>query len=107
MLTFWVIDTKVKIEPASTYEQDGSKWYYGRSIVPAESVEEAISLLRTALKEKFVEINAILAVVSYEHKAWESDGDELYETLESYEKSKVNNEVVTGVFASGMYLESE
>ncbi|WP_062266580.1 hypothetical protein [Endozoicomonas arenosclerae] len=107
MLTFWVIDTKAKIQPASSYEQDGSQWYFGRSIVPAESVEEAVSLLRTALNDKYVEIDSILAVVSYDHKTWDSEDDELYETVESYEKSKEANEVVTGVFASGMYLEVE
>lgn len=107
MHTFWVIDTKAKIEPASTYEQDGSQWYYGRSIVPAESVEEAVSLLRAALKEKYVEVEEVLAVVNYDDKSWDSDDDELYETIESYEKSQENIEVITGVFASGMYLETE
>ncbi|MGI9280753.1 MAG: hypothetical protein ACR2PX_14185 [Endozoicomonas sp.] len=107
MLTFWVIDTKAKIEPASTYEQDGSQWYYGRSIVPAKSIEEAVSLLRTELKDKYVEIEAVLAIVDYGYKVWDSEVDELYETIESYEKSKAKNEVITGVFASGMYLETE
>ncbi|WP_444905438.1 hypothetical protein ACJJIQ_09640 [Microbulbifer sp. ANSA003] len=107
MSRFWVVDTKAKISPESTYEQDGSKWYYGRSIVPAKSAEEAIEILKMALRDKHVEVDAILAVVDYSHKSWDSDDDDLYETLESYEKSKATNEVVTGVFASGMYLESE
>lgn len=107
MSTFWVVDTKAKIAPDSSYEQDGSEWYYGRSIVPAKSAEEAIDLLKMALRDKHVEVDAILAVVDYSHQHWESDDDELYETVESYEKSKANNEVVTGVFASGMYLEIE
>jgi hypothetical protein len=107
MSTFWVVDTKAKIAPDSSYEQDGSEWYYGRSIVPAKSAEEAIDLLKMALRDKHVEVDAILAVVNYNHQQWESDDDELYETVESYEKSKANNEVVTGVFASGMYLEIE
>lgn len=107
MSTFWVIDTKAKIAPESTYEQDGSEWYYGRSIVPAKSAEEALELLKVALKEKRIEIDATLAIVNYDHQTWESDDDELYDTEESYEQAKENNEVVTGVFASGMYLETE
>lgn len=107
MSKFWVVDTKAKIAPESSYEQDGSKWYYGRSIVPARSAEEAIVLLKMALRDKYVEVNDVIAVVDYSHKSWESVNDELYETVESYEKSKANNEVVTGVFASGMYLEIE
>ncbi|MCW8128151.1 hypothetical protein [Microbulbifer halophilus] len=107
MSKFWVIDTKAKIAPESSYEQDGSEWYYGRSIVPARSAEEAIDLLKMALRDKHVEVNAVLAVVEYAHQSWNSDNDELYETVENYEKSKASNEVVTGVFASGMYLESE
>lgn len=107
MSTFWVVDTKAKIAPESTYEQDGSKWYYGRSIVPADSIEEALILLRSALKGKHVEIDKILSIVDYNHRIWDSENDELYETIESYEKSKVNKDTVTGVFASGMYLEKE
>lgn len=107
MSKFWVVDTKAKIASESSYEQDGSKWYYGRSIVPAKSAEEAIDLLKMALRDKHVEVDVILAVIDYSHQSWESDDDELYETVESYEKSKANNEVVTGVFASGMYLEIE
>ncbi|WP_444942891.1 hypothetical protein ACJJIK_12245 [Microbulbifer sp. ZKSA006] len=107
MSKFWVVDTKSKIAPESSYEQDGSEWYYGRSIVPAKSAEDAIDLLKMALRDKHVEVDTILAVVDYSHQSWESDDDELYETVESYEKSKANNDVVTGVFVSGMYLETE
>ncbi|WP_444919328.1 hypothetical protein ACJJID_00040 (plasmid) [Microbulbifer sp. CnH-101-G] len=107
MSVFWVIDTKAKIFPESSYEQDGSKWYYGRSIVPAGSIEEAIDLLRSALKDKYVEVESVLSIVDYSHQTWDSEDDELFETIESYEKSKTHHEVVTGVFASGMYLEKE
>lgn len=107
MEKFWVADTKAKISSESSYEQDGSEWYYGRSVVPARSAEDAISILKMALRDKHVEIEAVLAVVDYTHQNWDSDDDDLYDTVESYEKSKAKNQVVTGVFASGMYLERE
>jgi len=104
---YWVIDSKAKILPHSTYEQDGSDWYYGRSVVPANSVEAAIDLLKMALRDKHVELDCLLAVIEFGHQKWESEKDELYETLESYEKAVQTNEVVTGVFASSSYLEGE
>ncbi|MCH9692676.1 MAG: hypothetical protein K0U59_11565 [Gammaproteobacteria bacterium] len=107
MSTFWVVDTKAKIAPESTYEQDGSKWYYGRSIVPADSIEEALTLLRAALKNKHVVIESVLSIIDYNHSTWDSEKDELHETIETYEKAKAHNEVVTGSFASGMYLDKE
>ncbi|ROS05391.1 hypothetical protein EDC56_0921 [Sinobacterium caligoides] len=107
MTEFWVIDTKVKVSPESSYEQDGSEWYYGRSVVPARSVEEAIQLLSRSLKAKHVYIENILAVINYDHQNWNSVDDEQYKTTESYEKSKEKNDVVTAVLASGLYLEAE
>jgi tRNA A37 threonylcarbamoyladenosine dehydratase len=107
MLKFWVIDTKAKIAPQSTYEQDGSEWYYGRSIAPETSEDKAVDLLKATLKKKHVEVETIISVVDYSSRVWDTEDDELYETVESYEKSKLNNEVITGVFASSMYLEGD
>jgi len=51
MSNFWVVDTKCKVLPQSALPQDGSTYYYGRSVVPAESKDAAIENLASLLKE--------------------------------------------------------
>lgn len=106
MPTFWVVDVIAEILPGSTFEQDGSDWYRGRSVVPAESVNEALDKLTSELKSDCVDITRVVSIVDYSDKSWDSEDDEFYETIDSYEKALRTNEIALGIFASSTYLKN-
>ena len=98
MFDFWVIDTKCKVMPESALPQDGSAYYYGRSVVPAESKETAIDKLTAALKEQDIWVDTVLATVVYEDGRW--DDDDEFEVQTSFEEATETNEVEIGCFLS-------
>ena len=100
MSRFWVVDTKAKILPGCSFEQDGSEFYFGRSVVPADTFESAVKALIELLKENYVEVIDVSAVVDYSTKKWDSEHDEFFNTQYSYEVSKETNSIRIGVFAS-------
>lgn len=97
MFDFWVVDTKCKALPQSALPQDGSAYYYGRSVVPAESREHAIEKLVAALKEQDILVDAVLATVVYEDGLW---NDDEFDVQASFEGAKNTNEVEIGCFLS-------
>lgn len=100
MTTYWVIDTKAKVLPASSFEQDGSEFYYGRSVVPANCADDAIKALTTLLKDDNVVVIEVIAAIDYSSKSWDSDHDDFYDTDDSYEEAKASGSIYLGIFAS-------
>ena len=98
MSEFWVVDTKCKVLPESALPQDGSTYYYGRSVVPAESKESAIEKLVAALKEQDILVETVLATVVYEDGHW--DDDDEFEVQASFEEAADTNELEIGCFLS-------
>lgn len=98
MTTYWVIDTKCKVQPESTLPQDGSNYYYGRSVVPSSFQEQAITLLTEALKEDHTTIEEILNVVNADDGDWSEDDE--FEVLDSIAEAKENNSLALGCFIS-------
>lgn len=98
MSDFWVVDTKCKVLPESGLPQDGSTYYYGRSVVPAESKESAIEKLVVALKEQDILLETVLATVVYENGRW--DDDDEFEVQASFEEASDTNEIEIGCFLS-------
>ncbi len=97
MTDFWVIDTKCKVSSESGLPQDGSDFYYGRSVVPAENKDIAVSKLRELLKSHKIVIERVLASVTYENGNW--SGDE-FDVHDSYEQAKAENSIELGCFLS-------
>lgn len=97
MFSFWVIDTKCKVLPQCTLPQDGSAYYYGRSVVPAESKEVAVEKLISLLKGQDILAEVVLACIRYEDDDW-SDDD--FEVQLSFEKASNTNEIEIGCFVS-------
>lgn len=100
MSKYWVVDTKAKVLSASSFEQDGSEFYFGRSVVPADSIDDAIKALTELLKEDHVEVIEVTAAVDYSSKSWDSDHDDFYDTDDTYEEAKASNNIHLGIFAS-------
>jgi len=98
MSDFWVIDTKCKVLPQSVLPQDGSDYYFGRSVVPAESKEVAVEKLTVFLKEQDILVETVLAEVLYEDGNWSDDDD--FEVQLSYEEASNTNEIELGCFIS-------
>lgn len=105
MSIFWVIDTKVKVLPQSSLPQDGSTFYFGRSIVPDASKESAVTRLTDALEDDFMIVEEASRVVTYNSQRWDSEADEDFETNESYEKAEQTGKIVFGCFSSELSLE--
>ncbi len=105
MSTFWVIDTKVKVLPQSSLPQDGSTFYFGRSIVPADSKELAISTLSAELESDFMLVEEISDALDYESRSWNSEADEEFETEDSYQKAKLTGNIALGCFVSELSME--
>jgi hypothetical protein len=105
MSSFWVVDTKVKILPESTLTLDGSEYYYTRSVVPSETEEEAVNSLKGLLEEKSIILSEVLSVSVYESKIWNSEEDEDFETVDSFEKSKKSGEISIGCVVSELSME--
>lgn len=105
MSTLWVIDTKVRVLPKSSLPQDGSTYYFGRSVVPEDSKEEAVAKLTAALEEDFMIVEEVSSAVDYESKSWDSEMDEDFETNESLEKAKLTGNIMLGCFVSELSLE--
>ncbi|BBM00190.1 hypothetical protein [Microbulbifer sp. GL-2] len=102
---FWVIDTKVKVLPQSSLPQDGSTFYFGRSIVPDESRENAVARLTATLEEDFMLVEEVSRVATYDSQQWDTEADEDYETKESYEEARQTGGIVFGCFASELSME--
>ncbi len=98
MSRFWVIDTKCKVLPHSELPQDGSTYYFGRSVVPANSKEIAIEKLIQILKDNHILVETILAAVLYEDGHWDDEDD--FEVHASFEESNATNEIEIGCFIS-------
>lgn len=98
MVDFWVVDTKCKVLPQSALPQDGSTYYYGRSVVPAESKEVAIEKLASALKGQDILIETVLATVVYENGSWDKNDD--FEVQISFEEASSTHEIGLGSFVS-------
>lgn len=98
MSDFWVVDTKCKVLPESALPQDGSAYYYGRSVVPAESKENAVEKLVETLKEQDILVETVLATVIYEDGFW--DDDDEFEVQASFEEASDTNEIEIGCFLS-------
>lgn len=98
MSDFWVIDTKCEVLPESTIPQDGSVYYYGRSVVPAESKDAAVDQLTQVLEENGILIDSVLAIVAYEDGRWEENDD--FEVHESFQETRVSNGIGIGCFVS-------
>lgn len=97
MTDFWVIDTKCKVLPGSGLPQDGSKFYYGRSVVPAENRDIAVSKLRELLESHKIEIDKVLESITYENGNWDNDE---FDVHDSYEDSMAENSIELGCFLS-------
>lgn len=105
MSIYWVVDTKVKVLPKSSIPQDGSTYYFGRSIVPEDSKESAIAKLTSALEEDHIILEEVSSIADYESKQWNSEADDNFETNESYEEAKKTGDIAFGCFASEYSLE--
>lgn len=98
MNTYWVIDTKCKVLPESTLPQDGSSFYYGRSVVPARFQEQAIALLTEALADDHAFIEEILHIVPVDEGDWSEDDE--FEVLDSIMEAKETSSIALGCFIS-------
>lgn len=74
-----------------------SAYYYGRSVVPAESRERAIEILVAALKEQDILVETVLATVVYEDGLWDDDE---FDVQASFEEAKNTNEIEIGCLLS-------
>ncbi|MCE2030373.1 hypothetical protein [Sessilibacter corallicola] len=97
MTDFWVIDTKCKVSPESGLPQDGSDFYYGRSVVPAENKDIAITKLRKLLESHKIVIDSVLESITYENGNWDDDEFDIHH---SHEESKAENSIELGCFLS-------
>lgn len=98
MSIYWVIDSKCKVLPQSALPQDGSAFYYGRSVVPAESEELATKNLISLLQEQDILVESVLKIAVYEKGLWADDDD--FEVHLSYEDACDTNEIQIGCFVS-------
>ncbi|WNZ57424.1 hypothetical protein QT397_08825 [Microbulbifer sp. MKSA007] len=105
MSIFWVVDTKVRVLPQSSLPQDGSTFYFGRSIVPDESKESAVARLTAALEEDFMLVEEVSNVTTYDSQQWETEADEDFETKESYKEALQTGEIAFGCFSSELSME--
>lgn len=97
MQEFWVIDTKCKVSQNSPMPQDGSKYYFGRSVVPAASKSEAIEMLSQYLKHDCIYIEETLGAIRYEDGNWSNDD---YDVKDSFDDAQASNEIELGCFIS-------
>lgn len=107
MPNIWVISTKLYVSEKSSIPQDGSRFYFGRSIVPSHSKEAAINDLTLKLNDDFIDIEKIVDVVEYGSKAWNSAEDDDFETNESYLDALETGSIALGCFISELSMEAE
>lgn len=95
---FWVVDTKCKVRPENALPQDGSEYYYARSVVPAASGAHAVEKLVGVLRETHIEVESIDRVIRFQDGDW-SESDE-FEVCESFAQSERSGEIELGCFIS-------
>lgn len=105
MKIYWVVSTKVRVAPKSSLPQDASSYYYGRSIVPCDTREQAIDSLTSTLKDDFMEIEEVIDIVTYDSKAWVSDEDDNFEINDSFDEASRTGNIALGCFLSELSLE--
>ncbi|OZG73304.1 hypothetical protein BTA51_11385 [Hahella sp. CCB-MM4] len=97
MKTFWVIDTTVTALEGCDLNDDGSKYIFGRSVVPADSKEEAVSALKDHLEQARIHVEEVTAVVAYDEGDWSEDPHLL---SKAYKLAKATNEIRSAAFIS-------
>lgn len=105
MEIYWVIDTKVHIDPRSSFPQDGSSFYLGRSVVPGTSKEKAIEKLKSAFEENLITVEEVIRSVDYESQSWNSETDADFKTESTFNAAKSSNDLALGHFLSEFWLE--
>ncbi|WP_020405993.1 hypothetical protein [Hahella ganghwensis] len=97
MKTFWIIDTTVTALEGCDLSDDGSKYKFGRSVVPADTKEEAVSALKNHLEQARIHVEEVTAVVAYDEGDWSDDPHLL---SKAYKLAKATNQIRSGAFIS-------
>ena len=97
MPEFWVIDIKCKALPNSPLPQDGSEYYFSRSVVPGTSKDEAVEMLIEHLKYENIIVDKMLETIRYEDGDWSNDE---YNVKDSFEDAQESHEIEPGCFVS-------
>ncbi|QIL89387.1 hypothetical protein GNX18_06140 [Microbulbifer sp. SH-1] len=97
MSTFWVIEAKVEHREDSSMPSDGCDISYGRSVVPAETKDEALELFKAALAEQKIYITEIYSITDYRKGDW---SDDIFDLEQTYEKASIGPEISLGTFIS-------
>lgn len=74
-------------------------------MVPSETEEEAVNSLKGLLEEKSIILSEVLSISVYESKTRNSEEDEDFETVSSFERSKSSGEISIGCVVSELSME--
>ncbi|MCX2678388.1 hypothetical protein OOZ15_00400 [Galbibacter sp. EGI 63066] len=99
MPKYWVIDTKVRVLPRSSLPQDGSDYYFVRSVVLDSSKDNAIDRLRLTLEEDFIYIDEIIIAVDYESENWDTHLED-FDIKNTFELVQASDDIYLGCFIS-------
>jgi NADH:ubiquinone oxidoreductase subunit C len=77
---------------------------YTRSVVPSKT-EEAINKLKHLLEEKSIILSEVLSIPTYDSRTWNSEEDEGFETVYSFENSKTTGETSIGCVVPELSME--
>lgn len=98
MQNLWMIKTRCQVSPESHLPQDGSTYYYGHSVSPAQTRAQAIKLLSAYLAENQIFVQDILDVQLFDYQQLPTD--DTFDIGESIHESMARGEIALGCFVS-------
>lgn len=101
-MEYWVVYYKCTADATSSIRHDDAEYYLNQAVVPADSKDHAIDLLRKNLEEDKIFIEEIRAVSKFEDFDLSND---VFELAEAHAESVQENEVVTALFVPSDALE--
>jgi hypothetical protein len=105
MQNLWMIKTRCHVQPESELPQDGSDFYYGRSVSPAQTQAQAIEQLREYLAANQIFVQDVLDVQLVDPKQLPTDDD--FDICESIQESTTTGEIALGCFLSESTMKRE
>lgn len=105
MQNLWIIKTRCQVLPESELPQDGSDYYYGRCVSPAQTQAQAIELLSAYLAENQIFVQEVLEVQLFDLQLPPADDD--FDISESIQESMATGEIALGCFVSENTMKKE
>lgn len=105
-MDIWIVITKSKVLAGSPLPSDGSEYMYGRSAIPAESKEQAVSEITTIFKEQGkLDVEEVQKAVIYTPEDWDDGSEQSIAVNDAFTECDKTGKITFGMFISSEMID--